>query len=544
MKISKKLTPFLFIVAMIMIFASCSSPAATPTPTPTPKPTPTATATPTPTPTSSPTPTPTPAPTTTVAPSPTQTPTPTPQFNVKTANKTGIGDFLVDGKGMTLYYFTRDTIGKSTATAPILTSWPIFYAEKVVVPAGLKAEDFTTITRDDGMKQTAYKGWALYHFAGDAAAGDILGEGLGSVWYLMKIPFYNAMIETKSGVGNYLIDPAGKSLYYFTRDMIGRSNAAAAVLVNWPIFYAEKPIVPSGLKAEDFATITRDDGIKQTTYKGWPLYYYAKDAAAGDTLGEGVGGIWFLMKAPFYNVMLETKADVGNYLIDPRGMTLYYFARDTIGKSNAGSAVIANWPVYYAGNVPANPSGNMTAPSILKTNDFTTITRDDGTKQTAYRGWPLYYYINDMNPGDTLGEGGGGIWFVLKQPFYAVMLETNSTLGNYLADSKGMTLYYSTLDSNSNSTATLETLRNWPIFMADNLTAVSAVQSSDFATMTRTDGQKQITYKGYPLYYYAGDKAPGDMLGQGVGRNWYVIDPGKLTTAPATPIPSSGSGGY
>jgi predicted lipoprotein with Yx(FWY)xxD motif len=207
-------------------------------------------------------------------------------------------------------------------------------------------------------------------------------------------------------VGDYLVDAKGMTLYYFTKDSIGQSNATSAVLASWPVFNAPTIGAPSNLNAADFASITRDDGSKQTTYKGWPLYYYAKDKAAGDTLGEAVGGVWFVIKVPFYSVMVETKADVGNYLVDARGMALYYFTKDSVGKSNATSAIIQTWPVFNPPNFIVTSSANVT--------DFGTITRDDGTKQATFKGWPLYHYAPDQKSGDTLGQGLNGFWFVVN----------------------------------------------------------------------------------------------------------------------------------
>jgi predicted lipoprotein with Yx(FWY)xxD motif len=51
------------------------------------------------------------------------------------------------------------------------------------------------------------------------------------------------------------------------------------------------------------------------------------------------------------------------------------------------------------------------------------------------------------------------------------------------------------------------------------------VTEGDFGAITREDGKRQTTYKGWPLYYYAGDKAPGDVLGQGLGNVWFVANP-------------------
>ena len=218
-----------------------------------------------------------------------------PSYSVMTASKAGIGDYLVDSKGMALYYFTKDTIGKSTAVGPVLQAWPLFNAATFNVPSSLQAADFGTITRADGLKVATYKGWPLYYYVKDQAAGDILGEAVGGVWFLMKVPFYTVMLETNADLGNYLVDSKGMTLYYFTKDSLNKSTATAAIVANWPVFNTSSFVIPSSLQAADFGTINRDDGAKQATYKGWPLYYFAKDQASGDTLGQGVNGVWYVV---------------------------------------------------------------------------------------------------------------------------------------------------------------------------------------------------------------------------------------------------------
>jgi predicted lipoprotein with Yx(FWY)xxD motif/plastocyanin len=103
---------------------------------------------------------------------------------------------------------------------------------------------------------------------------------------------------------------------------------------------------------------------------------------------------------------ISNNAKLGVYMVDGSGMTLYYFAKDSVGKSTTTGSVLANWPLF-------NPS-NFTVPSALNTTDFGTITRDDGAKVASYKGWPLYYYINDKLSGDTNGQGIGGVWFVVN----------------------------------------------------------------------------------------------------------------------------------
>lgn len=108
-------------------------------------------------------------------------------------------------------------------------------------------------------------------------------------------PFFTVKLMTKKGAGRYLADAKGMSLYYFKKDPPGKSVCAGECLAKWPAFYAEKVMVPKKVKGRDFGEITRPDGKKQTTYKGFPLYYFFKDAKPGDTLGEGVNNVWYLV---------------------------------------------------------------------------------------------------------------------------------------------------------------------------------------------------------------------------------------------------------
>ncbi|HSN15146.1 MAG TPA: hypothetical protein VLT61_10970, partial [Anaeromyxobacteraceae bacterium] len=63
------------------------------------------------------------------------------------------------------------------------------------------------------------------------------------------------------------------------------------------------------------------------------------------------------------------------------------------------------------------------------------------------------------------------------------------------------------------------------VYFAEKVEPKAGVSSKDFATITRADGKKQTTYKGMPLYYFAGDKAPGDTNGQGKRDAWYAATP-------------------
>jgi predicted lipoprotein with Yx(FWY)xxD motif len=103
---------------------------------------------------------------------------------VKVSKNEKVGSFLTDDKGMTLYVFKKDTPGKSVCAGPCVEAWPLFYSEKITATGGPKAEDFKTITREDGKKQTTYKGMPLYYFVKDAKPGDTTGQGVKEVWFV------------------------------------------------------------------------------------------------------------------------------------------------------------------------------------------------------------------------------------------------------------------------------------------------------------------------------------------------------------------------
>jgi predicted lipoprotein with Yx(FWY)xxD motif len=105
---------------------------------------------------------------------------------VKVAKKEGVGSYLTDTKGMALYVFKKDTPGKSACAGDCVTKWPLYFREKVAPSGGPKDSDFATITRDDGQKQTTYKGLPLYYFAGDKEPSDTKGQGVKDVWYLAQ----------------------------------------------------------------------------------------------------------------------------------------------------------------------------------------------------------------------------------------------------------------------------------------------------------------------------------------------------------------------
>lgn len=95
-------------------------------------------------------------------------------------------------------------------------------------------------------------------------------------------------------------------------------------------------------------------------------------------------------------------------------------------------------------------------------------------------------------------------------------------LGEYLADADGATLYLFLPDEAGESTCNDECASNWPP-LTEALGAGDGVDAALLGAVDRTDGSSQLTYNGWPLYYFAGDNAAGDTNGQGVGENWFLV---------------------
>jgi predicted lipoprotein with Yx(FWY)xxD motif len=95
--------------------------------------------------------------------------------------------------------------------------------------------------------------------------------------------------------GDILVDSEGMSLYLFTQDEEGTSTCYGDCEDAWPPLTVEgDPSAGSDVTAS-LGTTERDDGSMQVTAEGWPLYYYAGDSEPGDTEGQGVGDVWFLV---------------------------------------------------------------------------------------------------------------------------------------------------------------------------------------------------------------------------------------------------------
>jgi predicted lipoprotein with Yx(FWY)xxD motif len=100
-----------------------------------------------------------------------------------------------------------------------------------------------------------------------------------------------------STIGTILVNDAGRTIYVFANDTGTTSTCTGACAANWPPVPAPSP-VPStapGVSAQ-LGSTTRDDGTKQLTVNGWPIYTYIGDKKPGTWKGQNVGGTWFVIK--------------------------------------------------------------------------------------------------------------------------------------------------------------------------------------------------------------------------------------------------------
>lgn len=242
------------------------------------------------------------------------------------------------------------------------------------------------------------------------------------------------MVSKNARLGQILTDNDGRTLYLFTKDTKDASNCYDNCAAAWPpLLTAGAPVAGDGASASLLGTTMRKDGTTQVTYNGWPLYYYVKDQKAGDTTGQDVGKVWYVLSpggekiettataanptsAPTAGptaaatgtlVKLAKDDKLGSFLVDEQGKTLYLFTKDEKNISNCYDNCEAAWPVLFTTGAPR--AGDGVNASLLGT-----TTRKDGKTQVTYNGWPLYYYVKDQKAGDTTGQGVGGVWFLIS----------------------------------------------------------------------------------------------------------------------------------
>jgi len=276
--------------------------------------------------------------------------------------------------------------------------------------------------------------------AGTALAQDYNDNTPAATMPAMSSGGTTVMVHQNAKFGPYFTDSQGRTLYLFEKDTKpNESTCTDKCATNWPAFTATGALtLPEGVSGKLTTFKRSDDGKMQVAYNGIPLYYFAKDTKPGDTNGQGIGDIWYVvtpgmkfgadpedaeaaaMKAsPMASpeaspaasssttVLVRKDAKLGDIFTDSQGRTLYLFTKDT--KENETSCFdqcLKNWPAFTA-------TGSLTLPAGVS-GTLTTFKRsDNGEMQVAYNGIPLYYYAADQKPGDTNGQEVGDVWYVV-----------------------------------------------------------------------------------------------------------------------------------
>lgn len=160
--------------------------------------------------------------------------------------------------------------------------------------------------------------------AGGAACGSSSDEGVGSETTEPSAGSTTSTTSTDAGdagaveitvssseLGDIVVDGEGRTLYLFTSDSGSESTCYGACEAAWPPLVGEVTAGP-GVTGE-LGTTTRTDGSSQVTLGGHPLYHYASDVDPGDTSGQGVGGVWFVVDGAGNPVEDEPSSGVGGY---------------------------------------------------------------------------------------------------------------------------------------------------------------------------------------------------------------------------------------
>jgi len=255
--------------------------------------------------------------------------TSTPSDTIDVASNPSLGQILVNGQGMTLYAFTKDTPDQSNCDAKCLANWPALVSSgSPKLGPGVDASLIGTATLPSGEKIITYDHMPLYTFIKDTQPGQVNGEDVGSVWYTVSpdgklvqaasspTPAATATpviatptpslggafteptinVATDSKLGQILVDGKGMTLYIFTNDGPDQSKCNAKCLANWPPLLTQgNPVLGPGVDASLIGSATLADGTTIVTYNHMPLYYFIKDTKPGDISGVGVGSVWYLV---------------------------------------------------------------------------------------------------------------------------------------------------------------------------------------------------------------------------------------------------------
>jgi predicted lipoprotein with Yx(FWY)xxD motif len=271
-------------------------------------------------------------------------------------------------------------------------------------------------------------------------------------------------------------------------------------------------------------------------------------AAAGNVPGPDT---------PAGQLALANDPKLGPIVTDATGFTLYRFTNDSARPS--ASACVGDCAKLW----PPVPAAGATVPVGLEAGLLGSLKRPDGIDQLTVAGIPVYRYAMDTNQGRSTakaraalgsprsprracpasraywtpsaagapGKGSGADESAGSGDLPGMSTVKHPELGEILVDGKGRTLYRFTRDTDwpMTSACTGECLEKWKPAALIDKNDVRGIDPKLVIPFKRPDGTKQQTIDCWPLYWFTGDRQPGDVNGQGAGGTWFAVAPdGKI----------------
>ena len=355
--------------------------------------------------------------------------------------------------------------------------------------------------------------------------------------------------------GPVLTTAAGMTIYKALPKNVGTwGNAARQTEVvgacvyqcpsEWPPVVAPADAKPVG----DFTIIPGPGGVRQWAYKGIALETFIYDRKPGDTVGQDTYAFngpripigeaaWIESDIPAAKppkpsapsldrpagMRVEQGLGGNRYFTDASGNMLYTY--DDPKSARCADSCLVQWAVVSAGEMDH------------AIGDWSVVAYDDGTRQWAYKGKPVYTSINDKTPGVPSADGLEGKWRAVIErqaplPPEVTIRQTDSGVV-YAEKATGKTLYieglnhrpYQTLSFNHPGIlyGTVKCYNACAKTYPPLLAASDAKPIGEWWIVTRADGAKQWAFRGVPVYSYATDQ-PGRTLARNTqGRNWTEI---------------------
>jgi predicted lipoprotein with Yx(FWY)xxD motif/plastocyanin len=192
-------------------------------------------------------------------------------------------------------------------------------------------------------------------------------------------------VGKSDSLGMFLVDAKGMTLYLFLKDTPNTSNCYDACATSWPPLLTDgSPVAGDSLDAAKLGTTARTDGTTQVTYNSWPLYYFAKDKLPGDTTGQDVKQVWYVISPAGDKVVALTSSSSDNtgYGSNSSETATPMSAMPTDDKGGHGSD---DSKVTEGSNVSATIENFGFNPGVLTVHEGTTVTwtNNDGASHTV-----------------------------------------------------------------------------------------------------------------------------------------------------------------